>query len=168
MAPPAWGTEEHRKYLDKQNDRRFKKRAAANKERKRKAAQPYVSAAVREVTKRLEQEKNTEVQKKNKLMRENNSLKYTNKQLLNTNKALEHELNKVKEQLRRTSSELTTTKEDKQNLQREWGSLWNRVKKWELWWQRLQERAGRALLSKLQWLGRPPRPAPDASWGGGQ
>lgn len=168
MAPPAKGTPEYVKYLEKQKVRRQRQRALASSDKRQAAARPYVCAAVRNATKEIEKQKNIEVQRKNQLLRENQRLKYANKQLLDANIALEKKLQKATEVIDSLRAKVTSAERKVQSLQQDRSTLRSLLTKWEVWWQRVQQRAGQALLSKLHWLSRPPRAAPDACWGGGQ
>ena len=47
-------------------------------------------------------------------------------------------------------------------------TLQTKLSGWETWWQRLRLRGGRGLLRHLAELTKPPGPAPDRGWGGGQ
>ena len=78
--------------------------------------------------------------------------------LYEKNKALKSELVQVR----------TKASADVASAEREQGSAERKLKVWEFWWQRVQERASARQLSSFSWLGRPRPRASDSCWGGGQ
>ena len=96
MAPPPKGTPEYDAYLERQKTRRLRQRATAKTEKTRKAAQPFVNAAIRITTRNMENQQDEVVQRKNVLLRQNKQLMHAKKQLLDANIELEEKLNKAK------------------------------------------------------------------------
>lgn len=164
MAPPEYGTKDYNEYLVRQKERRQKQRAKAGLEKRRKAAQPFVSAAVRAASHVLQQQHQVEVQKKNRMLRENNKLKHGNEQLLQANVTLERKLNKSLEEVRELRTALSEATDTVRSLEQDCALAKKYLTKWELWWSRIKERATEAFLRKIRWLSRPPPPSPEWSW----
>ena len=168
MAPPAKGTAEYGRYLKKQRRRRILARAASKLQKKRKAALPFVKAALWVEQQRSKAAIDSAVLQKNRYMRANNSLRRRNDDLLNTNCSLERRLLKAREELKATKALLA---EETAKLHEEAARSCRAeraLKRWELWHHRLSCRKPASFLQWLWKLGRPLPQAKDRCWGLGQ
>ena len=164
MGPPAKDTPEYEEYKVKQNHKKLLQRRAQQLLKRRALARPFVASALRAARKEHDAKLQDVNVRKNKLTRENNTLMRTKTILLTHN----IELGKQVERLAAQVKQMKQEKEDITALQSVVKKLKMRISSWELWYSRVTSKATWGFLRSLKRLGKPPPPARDRCWGGGQ
>ena len=153
MAPPPKGTAAYDAYLEDQKMRRRRVRTKLQKDKRRKAAQPFVRRALSQSSEQVRC-----------LTQTVDSLRQRSNGHLRARQKAEAKAKAAEEAARELRNELLEEREKTSAAEQKAAQRLGALNSWEAWWGRLTSRAPPSLLARVRSFARRPRPPPQWTW----